>query len=1539
MVSGLVAQVSQSYVEFIPRFMPMLKYHTPDAHVVLTRGPLARKKVKEEINMDVAERLFVLSTNDKASTEKTIQSLGIYLEQRPEVFQNDLLSNLAYTLGQRKSLHPWRVAIVASSSKELVENLSSGKIIPTRRELDNPHLGWVFTGQGAQWWAMGRELGTRYPVYVSSLEKADIHLRELGARFSLLEELQKDECTTQVNAAHISQPACTAVQLALVDLLLSWEIRPSAVVGHSSGEIGAAYAAGIITFEDAMTVAYHRGRLVPVLKKRYPAMEGSMMAVGAGQAEICPLLDRISPTLGQASIACVNSPASVTVSGDIKAVEKLQSLIEEAYPGTFARKLQVDTAYHSHHMNLVAKEYTRSLVNLEQPKPSNVPFHSSLLGRTATSTELDPSYWVQNLTCTVLFDTALQSMFRKTGGSRADISFLVEIGPHAALQGPIKQILKYLGGAAIKIPYQSALVRKKDATQTLLALVGALFVRGAPVNMEAVNFPTPLDTPPRVLTDLPRYSWNHSSKYYHESRLTKIHKFCDTPRNDIIGVLAPYSNDLEPTWRNIVRLDDIPWLRHHQIQGVTIFPISGFVIMALEAMSQLAQKNVAPYDDLEVTNLNVIAPVMLSEDELELTMTLRLPTEFHGLGMTRSFTIFSWSATKGWVEHCIGIVSATVSDTNEVDGLRAIHMHTQRIQSQQARAMEAATKLVETDAMYQQLSEIGVSYGATFRGLLGCRASSSASTAEIAVTDTATEMPHHEETAYTLHPVMLEQLITMYWPILDGLNALGTIHVPTSIGKVTVSARMREAMKSGESSLQAFCEPLTSPSDAGPNVWSTFALDAMGQKLISVEDLQTSAIVDSEVGKESQVPRELCYKVEWEPIPVISGTGSNEASQPVFNADVVIIHGDSDPQRSLAFALSDHLSAFTRSRPTTSLFSDSTTVTNDHLCIFIAELHQPILSNLSGIAFEALQRLLTSVQGLLWVVQGAFVKSNNPDTNMVTGLSRTLRSEGTLAKFVTLDLDASKTYRTTEMVRTILDVFFRSLDTNSTSRECEFMEQNGNLLTPRIVNDTNMNIYVHSLVHPPNVEPACFTDTRRPLRGILRTAKVSDSLVFEDDNTPPVLLSPDEVELQVRAIGISPRDCTAEHAIGFECSGVILAVGSNVSHLRVGDRAMAITPNGSLATVARAQADFVGKIPGHISFDTAASMPLAFCTAVYALVEQAKLLEGETLIVHDAASAAGQAALSVAQMIGAQVWATVRSNEEKSLLMFEHGIPEHQIWFVGGDAFAESIDTATNGRGVDVVFNTFTGTDHRSRATWNCIAAFGRFINVGAVAATTAEISLQKHAVFIPVDIFALAKYRQHGLRRTLTHVARLLRYGLIQTRSQIKTFGISECAAALHSIQKAGPHGKVVIVPRGDEFVSVSAPPSITPKVFNQFEAPRILSSKMLFRKDATYVLIGGTGGLGRSIAKWMVAKGARNIILLSRSGYLPGDSAEQIALLNKAGANIVVRCCDVADRASVDNLLSVGLSGLPPVRGVVHGAMVLRVSRCQLYYRNDRY
>ena len=1372
-----------------------------DAHVVMTRGPLDRKTMKEEIDTHTSERLFVLSANDKVSTEKAMQNLGVYLERRPEVFQNDLLSNLAYTLGQRKSLHTWRVAITASTAVGLVESLFSGKITPTKQELEELRLGWIFTGQGAQWWAMGRELYQQYPVYASALDEADKHLRSLGATFCLVEELQKDESTTEVNAAHISQPACTAVQLALVNLLQSWGIRPSAVAGHSSGEIAAAYAAGIITFEDATTIAYHRGRLIPILKKKHPALDGCMMALGAGQAEIAPLLDRVPSSMGRVRIACINSPSSVTVSGDAEAINQLQILIEDAHPGMFARKLQVDTAYHSHHMDLVAKEYTESLLKLESPKASTIRFHSSLLGCLVTSNDLDPSYWVQNLTCAVRFDEAMQSMCKPVGDFKTGVNFIMELGPHAALQGPIKQILKHVGGPTSKITYSSVLSRKKCAVQTALSLAGLLFLKGCRLNLGAINFPTPLDRPLQVLTDLPRYSWNHSSSFYHESRLTRVHKFDDTPRNDIIGVLAPYSNDFEPTWRNIVRLDDLPWLRHHQMQGVVIFPISGFIAMALEAMAQRARRRDLQYDSLEVQNLSVKAPAMLTEEELEMTITLRSRSGDHEKGLSHEFNIRSWSKSKGWTEHCTGVVSLASADTNKVDGLRAHQSKNRRMQAKIAKLIQVATEIVDVQGMYEQLFEIGVSYGATFQGLQSCQASSSAATAQITMANTSSEMPHHEETSYIVHPTVLEQLISMYWPTFSASRLLDTVYLPSSIGKITVSSKINEYLQGPGSGLQAFCEPSTLLSAAKSNSLSMFAVNGAREVLVSIEDLLISPILENSVGIKAEGPRELCYKLEWEPVPPSSGTEPEEVEPLQFDAEIVIVHGETSTQYKLASALSDRLAGLTGRCPTMGTLATVAATSELKLCIFLAELDQPMLAHLDATGFQALQRLLTTVQGLLWVVYGAYANPSNPDANMITGLSRTLRSEGTLMKFITLDFDSTKDLQYIDLVAPILDVFTKTLNVNSKTEETEFIDRDGILLTPRIINDDSMNEYVDKQLHPPVTELARFLDTERSLRG---SKTALGGLTFVDDDSLQAVLPNGHVELQVKAIGINSRDAVADSAIGFECSGIVTAIADNIPNIRVGDRVAAITPNGSLSTIVRAHSSFVFKLPDSITFESAAAIPLAYCTAAYALMDQARLSEGESVLIHNGASAVGQAALSIARMIGAQAWTTVKTTEEKELVMHEFGVPDDRIWHIDGEGFAANIQEATGGIGVDVVFNTVAEAN-ALHATWSCIANFGRFVHIGAQLPTPQIAPLHKNAAILSADVAALATQRPKVLQRTLADVARLLWYGKIQPVYQVQAFGIAEVSSALQIVQAGGVHGKVVIVPRDDELIMVS--------------------------------------------------------------------------------------------------------------------------------------
>ena len=198
--------------------------------------------------------LFLLSANDQESLSKSTALIAEYVYERPAYLFPDLLRSLAFTLGQRRTLLPWKIAVQAADQDELIRKLKDVALTPTR-SVEQPRIGFVFTGQGSQWPKMGTQLYHAYPIYASAIQKADHILTGLGASWSLIAELERSERYSSIDSPSISQPACTALQLALVDLLKSWKIFPQSVIGHSSGEIAAAYAAGILDMESCMAIA------------------------------------------------------------------------------------------------------------------------------------------------------------------------------------------------------------------------------------------------------------------------------------------------------------------------------------------------------------------------------------------------------------------------------------------------------------------------------------------------------------------------------------------------------------------------------------------------------------------------------------------------------------------------------------------------------------------------------------------------------------------------------------------------------------------------------------------------------------------------------------------------------------------------------------------------------------------------------------------------------------------------------------------------------------------------------------------------------------------------------------------------------------------------------------------------------------------------------------------------------------------------------------------------------------------------------------
>ncbi|KAI0540222.1 hypothetical protein GGR58DRAFT_511879 [Xylaria digitata] len=1494
-----------------------------NAHVVLERVPFTQRAPKSDADLKddtPTRKLFVVTANDKGSLEAALKNLVIYLEQRPEMFQKALMADVAYTLGQRRSLLQWRVAIPALRSFDLIEAIDSQKLAPGK-ESDPLRIGFIFTGQGAQWYGMGRELYQQYPVFTNAIDHADICLRSLGASWSLLEELSKDEKTSDVGAAHISQPACTAIQLALVDLMGSWGIKPTAVAGHSSGEIGAAYAAGILTFETCMAVAYHRGRLVPVLKERYPTLRGAMMAVGGSKEEFEPIISEIKT--GKIRIACYNSPSSLTISGDEAGIDELKKVAEEKQ--LFNRKLFVDTAYHSHHMNLIAKDYQESIADVRPPVSTGIRFHSSLLGRYIDGSELEPSYWVQNLTCAVRFNEAVQSMLQPIDGHRTGVNMLLELGPHSALQGPLKQILKAVGGDAAKVPYAAALARKKDAVETVLDVAATLFTKGAILDFEAVNFPKPGKSP-LLLSDLPRYPWNYSAKYWHESRFTQVHKNRSATRNDILGTLANYSSDLEPTWRNIVRLDDLPWLQHHKIQSMTVFPMAGYVAMALEAAAQRAIQANTPFDKFELRDISVTTPLVISEEDVEMTTSLR-PHQEGALVSSEiwdEFRISSWTKTKGWKEHCKGLIAVEAKEANGVDTIRQTLASRVRLQATTAEVSKTASRPLNVNKLYDTLSEVGVSYGPTFQGITSCLVGDGCSHAKILVPDVAKEMPNHYVSEAVIQPAWLESLISLYWSIAEnGRDSIDIVYLPTSVSRISISKEITTVTQQPGESIQAYCQGALPVGTPKPTKITIFATNdtTTSEPLINIEGLTIAPIIDRKAQSDTEARRELCYKLDWESILEPLSVDPDNTTDPVpdrdseiTNVEIEIIHRDTTSQNELATSLANVLKRITGRKPSTTSLLDSDAT--GKLVIFLHEMETPLLSNLKAAQFDALQKALTSVRGALWIVRGAYDNSTNPDLNMVAGLSRTIRSE-TLLPFATLDLDGRSPLPTGKAIEAIVKVFLAVFGRASSSSEMEFMERSGSFFTPRVINDDELNYIVCRETKPSASQPSPFGEGDRSLKLTIGNLGALDTLHFVDNAEAEAPLESDSIEIRVQAIGVNHRDLAAAHGklptpyFGIEASGVVISVGHKVRGIEVGDRVAAIT-QGAFATSVRTKGIFAFKLPDNVPFEAGATIPLAYATAYQSLVELGRLRYDETVLIHAGAGAVGQAAINLAQMIGAEVYATVGSTEKKEFLMKEYSLAEDHIFYDRNISFGDAIRQATGRQGVDLVLNSLVGDSLQE--SWKCLGRFGRLVNIGSRdmnSNTRLEMThSDRNVSFISVDIMSIAAERPALLNRLLSDVSNLMRYGKIRPISPVTLFPISDVDTAFKTLHSGKTYGKIVVVPHADDVVKVTPPKK----------------PAQLLKEHATYILIGGTGGLGRSMARWMVSRGARHLVLVSRNGSAIGKVKELIEEVAQVGAEIIVRRCDVANAADVEELVNFGLEGMPPVRGLIHGAMVLR-------------
>jgi acyl transferase domain-containing protein len=397
----------------------------------------------------------------------------------------------------------------------------------------------------------------------------------------------KEKENSRVNRAEFSQPLCTALQVALVDLLFSWGIFPNGVIGHSSGEIAAAYAAGFISRESAWKIAYYRGKLCSKLAVLNSETRTGMAAVALTREQTESSLRRVNEILGEGTleIACLNSPNSHTVSGDLAGVEKLVDMLRSER--VFARQLNVEMAYHSRHMKPIYEEYINSINNIEsglKAYPHEARFISSTRGAVASASELrDPAYWADNLVSPVQFNEAVMRMLKEPtentngllnqGNSFLRFTDVLEVGPHNALHGPLRTILS-VSKMVDTIKLHTVLKRGESAIDTALNAAGSLWARGHSVNLLATNSYRDGDGS-SMLTDLPSYPFNHTTEYWFESRLSQASRQPRWERHELLGAPVPDWNKNNAIWRNRISVADNPWLADHKVFDDILYPAVG----------------------------------------------------------------------------------------------------------------------------------------------------------------------------------------------------------------------------------------------------------------------------------------------------------------------------------------------------------------------------------------------------------------------------------------------------------------------------------------------------------------------------------------------------------------------------------------------------------------------------------------------------------------------------------------------------------------------------------------------------------------------------------------------------------------------------------------------------------------------------------------------------------------------------------------------------------------------------------------------------
>jgi 8-amino-7-oxononanoate synthase len=1499
---------------------------------------------KAEGNQERDWHLLTISAKNEAALKELAQRYVQFLQAHREI----AIGDLCFTANTKRSTFQHRLAVVTESVEQLQQQLRAFSAGTTATGVLHhvatdgaPQVVFLFTGQGSQYVDMGRQLYETEPVFRQAIDRCDAVLQSELDR-SLLEVLYSDyrgktkarknekknannvvkknpkkpSDTSQevdwLNQTAYTQPALFAMEYALVQLWRSWGIEPAAVLGHSVGEYVAACVAGVFSLKDGLKLIAARGRLMQALPQN-----GAMLSVLADEDTVRSHLANY-PGL---AIAALNSPNSTVISGHQEAIAAIEPTLQTQ--GIKTTRLNVSHAFHSPLMEPMLAQFAKVAAKVKYGSPK-LPIVSNVTGQFITHEMATPDYWCQHIRQPVQFHRSMNSLHQQ------GYQVFLELGAKPTLLGLARGCLpqpEYIWLPSLR-PGQSD-------QQTLLQSLGRLYRIGATIDWAEFEKNTirqivPIPTYP---FQRQRYWWDQAilpgtqNRSLPNSELKSLHPLLGTP--------LPLAGSSETRFQVQISAQAPDYLADHCLLSQPVFPAAAYIEMALAAGKQMMQT-----EQLTIEQLTIEQPLLLHSSK---STTIQMALTPRG-NSSYIFEIFSFdtdlnqSATA--TRHVTGTIAAQTDSPKSLlnlAGLKPNFSHT----------------AIDRDTYYQQLRDQGLHYGEKFQGIIQLWQQAGQALSQIQLPNTLTDTDRYHFHPVLLDACF--QTIAAALPTLDRGTylpvSIDRLQVYHHFGECIWSYVRVETNTNGShtSSLKANLKAnLQIFNETGAIV-----ADIEGLTLQFVSSASLQQLVGSSPSQPDVTSEQWLYQIDWQPQPLLDQQPSNNSASSrtpqqwlifadrqgvgVMLAEQLQAQGDRcvlvlaqplDSALTSSIAAQQFVVDLAQPIELQQLFADlsATAAADSYGVIHLWSLDlEPYETNHDNglMALQAAQKrgcgsILHLIQAWrrspslplsqFWLItQETQVITAEPFTvttscpsvqqSTVWGLGRVIQLEHPELSCICIDVDK---FRNQDQISSLVSSLLQELHHAHS----------------QTVTQTNQIAYRHDIRHVAQLVPfdrkqSTHTTLQIPDATAFRLGVSSYGVLDNLILIPIDRRSPQagEIEIQVNAAGVNFRDVlnalgmlkpyleqmgfanASEIPFGGECAGRVVAVGAGVTDFQIGDEVIAAQAIGSLGQFVTVDARFVALKPCSLSPVAAATIPTTFLTAYYGLCQLAQLQRGDRVLIHAAAGGVGQAAIQIANYVGAEIYATASPSKWE----FLRSIGVTHVFNSRDLEFADQILHLTGGRGVDVVLNSLNG-DFIAKSL-AALAPTGRFVEIGKIGIWSAEQMQQTRSdvAYFPFDLLDVSRQTPSVIADMLRALMPLFAQGVLQPLPHT-VFPIESAPAAFRYMAQAKHIGKVVLtLPRPTPTAIVQA--------------------------DSNYLITGGLGALGLQVAQWLVQQGATHLILTSRRS--PSTRAAQIIhQLEQSGAEIVIVQADVTQPQEVDRLLK---SSPVPIRGIVHAAGVL--------------